>query len=32
MFYVIEGAVNLKIHNTTLVLATGAMFMVPRGK
>lgn len=31
VFYVIEGAVNLKVHNTTLVLATGAMFLVPRG-
>jgi centromere protein C len=32
VFYVIEGAVNLKVHDTTLVLATGAMFLVPRGK
>lgn len=32
IFYVIEGAVNLKIHDTSLVLATGGMFMVPRGK
>ena len=31
IFYVIEGAINLKVHNTTLVLATGAMFLVPRG-
>ncbi|RDB22191.1 Centromere protein 3 [Hypsizygus marmoreus] len=31
VFYVIEGAVNLKIHETSLVLATGAMFIVPRG-
>ncbi|KAG5639050.1 hypothetical protein DXG03_003849 [Asterophora parasitica] len=31
MFYVIEGAVNLKVHETSLVLATGAMFLVPRG-
>lgn len=31
VFYVIEGAVNLKIHDTSLVLATGAMFLVPRG-
>ncbi|KAF5365797.1 hypothetical protein D9615_010691 [Tricholomella constricta] len=31
IFYVIEGAINLKVHNTSLVLATGAMFMVPRG-
>ncbi len=32
IFYVIEGAVNLKIHNTSMVLATGGMFMVPRGR
>jgi hypothetical protein len=32
VFYVIEGAVNLKVHDTTLVLVTGAMFLVPRGK
>ncbi|TEB18934.1 hypothetical protein FA13DRAFT_1744891 [Coprinellus micaceus] len=31
IFYVIEGAVNLKIHETSLVLSTGGMFMVPRG-
>ncbi|TFK23463.1 hypothetical protein FA15DRAFT_670483 [Coprinopsis marcescibilis] len=31
IFYVIEGAVNLKIHDTSLVLAPGGMFMVPRG-
>ena len=31
VFYVVEGAVNLKIHDTSLVLATGGMFMVPRG-
>ncbi|KAG5652126.1 hypothetical protein H0H81_006202 [Sphagnurus paluster] len=31
IFYVIEGALNLKIHDTSLVLATGAMFIVPRG-
>ncbi|TFK36420.1 Mif2/CENP-C like-domain-containing protein [Crucibulum laeve] len=31
IFYVIEGAVNLKIHDTSLILATGGMFMVPRG-
>lgn len=31
VFYVIEGAVNLKVNNTTLVLASGAMFLVPRG-
>lgn len=32
VFYVIEGAVNLKVHDTSLILATGGMFMVPRGK
>jgi centromere protein C len=32
VFYVIEGAVNFKIHDTSMVLATGGMFMVPRGK
>jgi len=31
VFYVIEGAVNLKVHETSLILATGGMFMVPRG-
>lgn len=31
IFYVIEGAVNLKVHETSLILATGGMFMVPRG-
>ncbi|KAL0946393.1 hypothetical protein HGRIS_012622 [Hohenbuehelia grisea] len=31
IFYVIEGAVNLRIHQSSLILATGAMFMVPRG-
>jgi len=31
MFYIIEGAVNRKVHDTTLVLASGAMFLVPRG-
>ena len=28
----IEGAVNFKIHETSMILATGGMFMVPRGK
>ena len=32
IFYVIEGAVEAKIHQTRYVLAPGAMFMVPRGK
>ncbi|PPQ76613.1 hypothetical protein CVT26_012739 [Gymnopilus dilepis] len=31
VFYVIEGAVNFKIHETSMVLCTGSMFMVPRG-
>jgi centromere protein C len=29
---VIEGAVNLRVHETSLILATGGMFMVPRGE
>ena len=32
IFYVIEGAVNFKIHETSMVVATGGMFMVPRGE
>ncbi|KAF5323945.1 hypothetical protein D9611_008285 [Ephemerocybe angulata] len=31
IFYVVEGAVNLKVHETSMVLSTGGMFMVPRG-
>nr|QEP49722.1 centromere protein 3 [Inonotus obliquus] len=31
IFYIIEGAINLKVHRTSFVLATGAMFLVPRG-
>ncbi|KAJ2930701.1 hypothetical protein H1R20_g6395, partial [Candolleomyces eurysporus] len=31
IFYVVEGAVNLKVHDTSLVLSSGGMFMVPRG-
>ncbi|KAF8625576.1 hypothetical protein AX15_005298 [Amanita polypyramis BW_CC] len=31
IFYVAEGAVNFKVHDTSLVLATGGMVMVPRG-
>ncbi|TCD64256.1 hypothetical protein EIP91_004325 [Steccherinum ochraceum] len=31
VFYVIEGAVNFKVHRTSFVLTTGAMFLVPRG-
>ena len=32
VFYVIDGAVNFRIHETSMILATGGMFMVPRGK
>ncbi|EGN95716.1 hypothetical protein SERLA73DRAFT_186900 [Serpula lacrymans var. lacrymans S7.3] len=31
VFYVVEGAISLQIHETDLVLATGGMFLVPRG-
>ncbi|RXW20277.1 hypothetical protein EST38_g5573 [Candolleomyces aberdarensis] len=31
IFHVIEGAVKMKVHNSSLVLAPGGMFMVPRG-
>ncbi|RXW13293.1 hypothetical protein EST38_g12561 [Candolleomyces aberdarensis] len=31
MFYVVEGAVKVKVHDTCLVLAPGGTFMVPRG-
>ncbi|KAH8106929.1 Mif2/CENP-C like-domain-containing protein [Cristinia sonorae] len=31
IFYVIEGAVNFKVHRTSFVLTTGGMFLVPRG-
>ncbi|KAF5313505.1 hypothetical protein D9611_008548 [Ephemerocybe angulata] len=31
IFYVVEGAVNLKVHETSMVVSTGGMFMVPRG-
>ncbi|KIM48672.1 hypothetical protein M413DRAFT_437856 [Hebeloma cylindrosporum] len=31
VFYVIEGAINFKIHNTSMILTTGGSFMVPRG-
>ncbi|KAH9843121.1 Mif2/CENP-C like-domain-containing protein [Rhodofomes roseus] len=31
VFYVIEGAVNLTVHKTSFILATGGMFLVPRG-
>ncbi|KAJ7087547.1 Mif2/CENP-C like-domain-containing protein [Mycena belliarum] len=31
IFFVIEGAVNLKVGDTSLIVASGGMFMVPRG-
>lgn len=31
VFYVIEGAVNFKLHRNNYVIATGGMFLVPRG-
>ncbi|CCM06441.1 uncharacterized protein FIBRA_08703 [Fibroporia radiculosa] len=31
VFYVIEGAVNFTVHQTSFVLTTGGMFLVPRG-
>ncbi|KAF9473012.1 hypothetical protein BDN70DRAFT_867845 [Pholiota conissans] len=31
VFYVVEGAVNFKIHETSMIIASGGMFMVPRG-
>ncbi|KAJ7706854.1 Mif2/CENP-C like-domain-containing protein [Mycena rosella] len=31
IFFVIEGAVNLKVCETSLIVASGGMFMVPRG-
>ena len=31
VFYVIEGAVNCKIHETSFIISTGGMFLVPRG-
>ncbi|PIL24353.1 hypothetical protein GSI_14106 [Ganoderma sinense ZZ0214-1] len=31
VFYVIQGAVKFSVHKTSFVLATGGMFMVPRG-
>lgn len=32
VFYVIEGAVTVKIHRSSFVVANGGMFMVPRGE
>ncbi|KAI5116067.1 hypothetical protein M0805_005580 [Coniferiporia weirii] len=31
VFYLIEGAVQLKVHRTSFVLASGGMFLIPRG-
>ncbi|KAF9077708.1 Mif2/CENP-C like-domain-containing protein [Rhodocollybia butyracea] len=31
IFYVIEGAINLKVYEKSMILCTGAMFMIPRG-
>lgn len=31
VFYIIEGAVNFKVHDSSYVLATGGMILVPRG-
>ncbi|KZT23972.1 hypothetical protein NEOLEDRAFT_1068473 [Neolentinus lepideus HHB14362 ss-1] len=31
VFYVIEGAVNVHVHKTSAIVATGGMFLVPRG-
>ncbi|KAJ7169423.1 Mif2/CENP-C like-domain-containing protein [Mycena filopes] len=31
IFYVVEGAVNVVVAETNVILATGGMFMVPRG-
>lgn len=31
IFYVIEGAVNFKVHEVSKVVATGGMFIAPRG-
>ncbi|KAF7331878.1 Methionine aminopeptidase [Mycena kentingensis (nom. inval.)] len=31
IFFVIEGAVNLKVCDTSLIIGSGGMFMIPRG-
>ncbi|KAJ7355819.1 Mif2/CENP-C like-domain-containing protein [Mycena albidolilacea] len=31
IFLVMEGAVNLKVYDTSLIIASGGMFMIPRG-
>lgn len=30
--YVVQGAVNIKIHHTSYILAPGGMAIVPRGE
>ena len=32
VFYVITGAVEVKVHRTSFVMGPGAMFLVPRGE
>ena len=32
VFYVIQGAVKFCVHKTNFILATGGMFMIPRGR
>src|SRR5258708_33363225 len=32
VFYVIEGAVTFKVHESSYILCTGGMILVPRGK
>ena len=31
VFYMIEGAVTFKVHNSSYILCTGGMILVPRG-
>lgn len=31
IFYVVQGAVNVVVYQTNVIIATGGMFMVPRG-
>ena len=32
VFYLIEGAVQFKVHRSSFIIATGGMFLVPRGE
>jgi len=32
IFHVLEGAVNVRIHMSSYILATGGTFLVPRGE